>query len=90
MNLFPKNLSAAGKNSYQIAIHVVLRKKTDLFLNLIQYIKSFVFVELIQKDVLKTILDHSMARIQEEAKVLRLRRLTKKCVKAPRQISCLL
>ena len=47
MYLFPENLSAAGEDSYQIAIQVVLRKQANLFFNLMQYVKSFVFVEFI-------------------------------------------
>ena len=67
-------LSAASKNTNEVAIFTILRQDSDSVLNGKKFVKLFVSIVLVHDDLLHGLERHPMASKEEDAKMLFIRR----------------
>ena len=67
-------LSAASKNTNEVAIFTILRQNSDSVLNRKKFVKLFVSIVLVHDDLLHGLERHPMTSEEEDTKMLLIRR----------------
>ena len=70
MHSFDENLPAASKGRQDVWIFAVHRDVSDVGLHCLEIVISLDFIELVEHEALNSISDHSVACVEEEAKIL--------------------